>query len=60
MNKIYENKYGVRIEVIEDNYKMEDGTIYVTWRFADTDRSSCVEKSSFKNMIKANGYKEVK
>lgn len=60
MNKIYKNEFGVLIEVIEDNYKDVLGNIYTTWKFADTDRSYCVLKESFKRMIKENKYKEVK
>lgn len=60
MNKVYENKNGVKIEVLEDNYKDSFGKEYVTWKFSDTDRTYCVEKASFKNMIKANYYKEVR
>ena len=60
MNKIYENKMGVKIEVIEDNYKDALGNVYTTWKFIDSDRSYCVLKESFKNMLKANYYKEVR
>jgi hypothetical protein len=58
-NKLYENKMGTRIEIIDTN-KDAYNNKYITWRFADTDRSYNVSKESFKNMIKANGYKEVK
>ena len=59
MNKIYENENGVRLEVIEDNYKDELGNVYTTWKFTDSDRSYCVMKDSFKSMLKANKYKEM-
>lgn len=60
MNKIYENENGVRIEVIEDNYKDGLGNVYTTWKFTDSDRCYCVIKDSFKSMLKANKYKEMK
>lgn len=60
MNKIYKNKMGVMVEVIEDNYKDEMGNVYITWKFVDSDKSYCVLKECFKAMLKANGYKEVK
>lgn len=59
MKKYFENQMGVRIEVIEDNYKDEMGNVYVTWKFSDSDRSYCVTKESFKAMLKANKYKGV-
>lgn len=60
MNKVYENKNGVKIEVVEDNYKDSFGKVYVTWRFVGEDIRWCDPKECFKNMIKANGYKEVR
>lgn len=58
--KEFINQNGVRIVVIEDNYKDQSGNKYTTWRFSDTDRTYCVSKENFKAMIKANKYKEVK
>lgn len=59
MNKMYINQYGVRIEEVETN-KDVFGNVYVTWKFSDTDTYKNTLKESFKSMLKANGYKEVK
>ncbi len=59
MNKMYINQYGVRIEEVETN-KDVFGNVYVTWKFSDTDTYKNTLKESFKTMLKANGYKEMK
>ena len=58
MKGIYENKLGVRLEVFETN-KDVFGNKYLTWRWCDTGTSYNVRVESFKDMIKANGYKLV-
>lgn len=58
MRKIYENKLGVRLEVLETN-KDVFGNKYLTWRWCDDGLSFNVPVESFKKMIKANGYKRI-
>lgn len=58
-NKLYENKRGTRIEVIDTNKDIYNNK-YITYRFNDSDKAFNTSLESFKNMIKANGYKEVK
>lgn len=58
MKKIYENKLGVRLEVLETN-KDVFGNKYLTWRWCDDGLSFNVPVESFKKMIKANGYKKI-
>lgn len=58
MRKIYENKLGVRLEVLETN-KDVFGNKYLTWRWCDDGLSFNVPVESFKKMIKANGYKKI-
>lgn len=58
MIKIYENKLGVRLEVLETN-KDVFGNKYLTWRWCDDGLSFNVPVESFKKMIKANGYKRI-
>lgn len=58
MKKIYENKLGVRLEVLETN-KDVFGNKYLTWRWCDDGLSFNVLVESFKKMIKANGYKRI-
>ena len=58
MKGVYENKLGVRLEVFETN-KDVFGNKYCTWRWCDNGRAYNVRVESFKDMIKANGYKLV-
>lgn len=62
MKRIYENKYGVRIEVIGENTDVF-GREYITykWSFQGTRiKYNNTLKESFENMVKANEYEEVK
>lgn len=50
--KKYINEYKTIITIISEDEK------YITYRF-ENGYSNCVEKESFKNMIKHNNYKEI-
>lgn len=57
--KVYVNKYGVKIEAVEENTDIT-GTKYITWKFSDSDTHYNLSADNFNMLIKLNKYKEVK